>query len=929
MNIKSAFGVVVATAMVAMASVSCSFDDTSIWDEINGIKQELADLRESVATELNALKELLDGAITIKEIKKQSDGSTTLTLSDGSKINIYPKGDTVPADLVTVMEKDGVYYWAMFDGIGNKQPIYDSNSNMIPVADVAPQTQVNEETNAIEVSFDGGKTWITTGYSQSAADSIISDIEVVYSEWQVDGDGNPLALYCMLTLNDGSVVKVGMQNGKLITASDMLFVAYGATETFYVDTDDAVDFLMQTPRGWECDVTHKIKEGKMALEFHAPTYEAIESGEALATGVAKLMVVFSNGSSAIASIKVSTNPATVHFTTEGVYVKVGYGTSYIVGGLMTKNGFANGFDSLLNVVNTHLSGTESTQVEDIAFMEESVKFVPFADIYSTALKAGNEYVFWYASPLTDAEGGMYVTARDICSVPYKHIAPTFLVTASNFYDVTINFKATGVDSDHKYMLGYTPTAEFDAAAIVQKYVDYPDYFNASYTTEAHNGSFLELFDPNVSYLEPNTEYTAWYINESSLSGLIEENLISWNFKTKGFEAGGSLEVSVSDVVVEYTSIEMMLNTTGHIAIYYNMMPSYKATAYPTDELVINMLNTTGSHVYGSDAARAYLDGAEAGEPVTLFAVAVDAEGKYGKILKAEYTTKPFVYNDLSLSLELQDYKIDDTKIAVTCEGASKYLYIYEQVGSETWTKVYGGTRNKAGEYIIANPDDSRICDTSKEEYALQDGKIVLRGLEADKEYAVVVMAVDAEGVHSKPQAVYFNPIANIGTVVTRDNEHWAVGKPTIEILEYEDNPHLFLNFAWATTPGERTTVYTAALFRANLINDELGTNIDTNEKLIAEIIKVCDTGRMDEQGKSFVWNESGLYTREWTEWEDTDNDNYLEEVHKSETKPYCYHFFPYGASGQTFIYTTWVCEDGNFHEPFAIDPITGEEVSLW
>ena len=69
--------------------------------------------------------------------------------------------------------------------------------------------------------------------------------------------------------------------------------------------------------------------------------------------------------------------------------------------------------------------------------------------------------------------------------------------------------------------------------------------------------------------------------------------------------------------------------------------------------------------------------------------------------------------------------------------------------------------------------------------------------------------------------------------------------------------------------------------------------------------------------------------REWTEWEDTDGDNYLEEVYHSEVYPYGFHFFPYGSSGATFIYTTWVCEDGNFHEPFAIDPTTGEEVPLW
>jgi hypothetical protein len=86
---------------------------------------------------------------------------------------------------------------------------------------------------------------------------------------------------------------------------------------------------------------------------------------------------------------------------------------------------------------------------------------------------------------------------------------------------------------------------------------------------------------------------------------------------------------------------------------------------------------------------------------------------------------------------------------------------------------------------------------------------------------------------------------------------------------------------------------------------------------------------MNEQGKSFEWQESGIYLREWIEWEDIDGDNFIDEVYHSEERDAPYIFFPYGSSEMTFIYTTWVGEDGNFCEPFAIDPLTGEEVSLW
>jgi hypothetical protein len=291
--------------------------------------------------------------------------------------------------------------------------------------------------------------------------------------------------------------------------------------------------------------------------------------------------------------------------------------------------------------------------------------------------------------------------------------------------------------------------------------------------------------------------------------------------------------------------------------------------------------------------------------------------------KQEFTTKSIEYNtNLVLTAELKEYKIDNTLINLTCEGAANYAYIVSKTGDAAWKEVYGGTVKKAGEYIIMNMDSSNVYKTT-------ENSIALTGLEMDVEYVVVVIAYAADGTYSEATSCYFKPIANIGTVVTRDQAQWAESKPTVSILSMEDNPHLFMSFSWSCLPAPHTKIYTAALFRDNLINDELGTNVNTVEKLIAEIMTLCDTGGMSEQGKSFEWQESGIYLREWIEWEDTNGDNYLEEVYHCEERDAPYIFFPYGSSGMTFIYTTWVGEDGNFCEPFAIDPLTGNEVELW
>ena len=919
-NLKSALVMLTAIAGVAIFAQSCQYDDEWIHDEFGNIRQEIADLREQLENELNAIKDMVNGLVTITDVKQQQDGSKQIVLSDGTKINVYPKGDNVPVGLVTTTVVDGVLCWAQFDGLGNAQPIY-VNGKVVPVADATPKTQVVD--GVIEVSFDGGATWVKTGYDASVADSIIADVEVVYSDWRTDEDGNKLALYCKVTLADGSVIKVGMQNGRIILPYDSVFAAYGETLPFALDAEDAADFLVTTPKGWECEVNHSPKNGTMILNFTAPTLEAIDSGAAVNSGVVKLMVTFNNGASAIASIKVSTNPAKVYFTLEGVHVEVGYGANYVLCGIIPASDYK--MSSVLGWCNSTLEGNTVSYVQQLSFMEDTSAYIKYTDMRT--MKVGTEYIFWYTVPRTNEDGDLYLTEAEFFTENYTHSSVKFQVVTPSFFDVNVKFTT---QNSANYMLGYAKASEFDAAYIAEYYTEHPDYLAATHENMEYTGSFVELFT-NGAALEYGTEYVAYYIAENSKHVYLEDNVVAWTFSTSDYTRDGSMEVSViGEPTVAYNYIEMTLNTAEpHIMMFYTAMPSYMASAYPTDDYVIDMLLEEGTMVKSNDDVVARYSGVEPGTKLTFFAVAVDAEGKIGKPFKGEYTTKQIVYNDLALTAELVDYKIDNTLIRLTCEGAQSYAYILCKTSDSVWKEKYGGTAKKAGEYIIMNMDASDVHKTTDSRYELVDGCIALSGLEMDVEYVVVVMAVDAEGLCSAAASCYFKPIANIGNVVYRTEAQWEESKPTVSILAVEDNPHLFMSFSWSCLPAPHTKVYTAAIFRSNLVNEELGTNIDTVEKLIAEIMTCCDTGGMSEQGKSFEWQESGIYLREWIEWEDTDGDNYLEEVYHCEERDAPYIFFPYGSKDNTFIYTTWVGEDGNFCEPFAVDPMTGEEVSLW
>ena len=106
LNFKAALASAL-VALVAISGVSCQYDDTGIWGEIEQIKQDIAALQERLDSELAAIKALVDGQVTVKDVQQQSDGSKLIILSDGSRITVYPKGGGY-SNLITVVEQDGV-----------------------------------------------------------------------------------------------------------------------------------------------------------------------------------------------------------------------------------------------------------------------------------------------------------------------------------------------------------------------------------------------------------------------------------------------------------------------------------------------------------------------------------------------------------------------------------------------------------------------------------------------------------------------------------------------------------------------------------------------------------------------------------------------------------------------------------------------------
>ncbi|MBO5830780.1 MAG: hypothetical protein J6R01_04170, partial [Alistipes sp.] len=88
--------VVAATLVAAMAfSVSCSYDDSGIQEQIKNVQADLAALTERVAaletklqSEVESLEALIDGKVVVVDIITDEAGNQTIKLSDGSEITV-------------------------------------------------------------------------------------------------------------------------------------------------------------------------------------------------------------------------------------------------------------------------------------------------------------------------------------------------------------------------------------------------------------------------------------------------------------------------------------------------------------------------------------------------------------------------------------------------------------------------------------------------------------------------------------------------------------------------------------------------------------------------------------------------------------------------------------------------------------------------
>lgn len=828
------------------------YDDSGLKEEIDGVKDQLDelsgridgiietiyDLQEKLNGEIGALKSMLSGKLLISDVSTDaSNGVTTVTLSDGTKLYLLPETD-LRSFVTYVTLSDGVAYWAYIDAEGNTVLFVDENKAPIPVIGDVPEVIVKD-----------GETWLVIGGVEYpiSGNSVFSDYELITDELT----GEVYAVTFTFGENMSFTVTVDGAAGfhfvkpmgwSSVVISDY-YVANGLTERVQVDARGVVDYVLQIPDGWRVKEYEDVFMGEKYFDITAPSKELVESGVAAAEGDLKVVAVLEGGKATVAKLYLSTSPFKEFSVSMGaVDVTMYNGLQKFVYGVCLESEYDE--DAIFSVAEGLLTAYDYPAGYGVA--DSDLEGLRLSEIAGSELKPGEKYVFWAIPALyymTDTDAGYYLKKDTFVQEEVKYSSVLFEVGQISFRDAVLTMDLKGVNS---YYTALVPKADFMVEDVAYC-LNIPGYYEPMTTPMTYEGSVFSFYDVEP---EQATEYVAWIAVAEEGKTYTEGDVVVCEFSTLNLTAGGNVAVTVNEVTPSVFDVDVTLSATGAENIYYAYLTASNAKKYADNEVRAKYLFESGMSVKGESVKTKLTDFITNTKPKTgyvLFAVASDAEGKYGDVLVYECATSEIVYNDLKVEMEVVINDPNNVVLSISAKNSTGFVYWIGKTSDNTWksSNYMGGKVETAQEYLYLNQNQYRITSVM-EKYPIENGQIVMTDLEMDVDYVIVAMAKDKDGSLSKATELRFVPRAvAIGTVVLASDPKWADAKPTVDWLEHQfvaGSGQMPGSYGFTITIPAGFTGYVLA-GTDSYLNEGDATLVLTPEEKIVKIIQYVDKPR--------------------------------------------------------------------------------------
>ena len=777
--LKSALCLVVAAPM----AVSC-YDDSALWDKLTDVENRLYELEVELNSQVDAMTALLSDGSTISACVKNADGSYTITLSNGTKFNVLPNG-TDFSKLVTYQEIDGKKYWATYDAAGQLVVLSDGGKN-IPVS------------SDISVKLVDGVYYLVINGKQYATGYDAEDVIQVFSSCTplTDASGNVYAV--RFTFGEGMEVTVSLDGykGVVFKISNVnnnvlteYYIDYGQTQTFLMDMQGVVDYVMQVPDGWRVKEVKEELTGETYLSVTAPAAETVALGAAVAEGDLKVVSVVEGGKAAVSKIYVTTDPfRTYSVSALKAIIAPTFGIEKFVYGLMLTQDFKK--TEVLDKVGEILS--TSADLPTGYFVSEKAIDTTLEELYGSELSVEISYTFWAVPALyndgsdDETAAGYYVQEDMLRTLVLNPMSATVQVLGTTLLDAEVAVSVAGAESVYAGTVQMTETTLDEIIYQINNGIINPVTGPVKYQGSASKFPNEE----STMYMYPDTDYITWIVPvEDDKSTYTVADIVYKEFKTKAVADGGSIALTVGEFTTTPSSISAAVSSEGAAMIYYAFLNEKDGSRYSTAANEVKMSKILAAETFAEIRDDATIASVGAIHPETtmwLYAVAVGHDGKYGEVVCQSAKTGKVSFNSLKLSVEeaLITDKEATLKVSVSGGEATEFIYWAGYEGDPFWASesYCGSLKNNAEKYMAANPDAEQITKVMRHNGAIAaDGTIMLTDLSMNTVHVFLVMAKDASGNYSKVGYHKFTTLAaNLGELVLSDNQKWTDAKKFIE-----------------------------------------------------------------------------------------------------------------------------------------------------
>lgn len=329
----------------------------------------------------------------------------------------------------------------------------------------------------------------------------------------------------------------------------------------------------------------------------------------------------------------------------------------------------------------------------------------------------------------------------------------------------------------------------------------------SYVYEGKATEFTTIAGGGCAMM-PETTYVLWMV--PSVSGeytYTEADLYTFEMTTNKIVPGGDLRLTCNgEAEVTVSTISYDLSCENAAMIMYAYIDAIGGQMRADSENSRKFEWITGVNDYRvGDYVSVYSNDVKAvgrgfndvnATEYWLYAVPVDAEGRYGEVLCLSATTLKLDWDSsITLTVDVPKVTSSTATLKITSEGGDLSDYIY-WVGTEMdpfWLSC-NSKKTDAEKYMALNPDDEAIQSAMRKYGKISDdGTLELTGLTMDTKYLFLIME---KGDVNYSRVTYKSATTlsvSLGEIVHTDTEKWAQARDKVKITWHTDRFEQGLN----------------------------------------------------------------------------------------------------------------------------------------